>query len=62
MNVVSPSAGVLQQLFGAEILLATPDGSTSMPSDDFFIGPMLTTIGQGECVSAIRFPVWRWRT
>ena len=31
----------------------------SMPSDDFFIGPMLTTIGQGECVSAIRFPVWR---
>ena len=43
---------------GAEILLATPDGPTSMPADDFFIGPMLTTIGQGECVSAIRFPVW----
>ena len=35
---------------GAEILLATPDGPASMPSDDFFIGPMLTTIGQGECV------------
>jgi CO/xanthine dehydrogenase FAD-binding subunit len=44
---------------GAEILLATPDGPASMPSDDFFIGPMLTTIGQGECISAIRFPVWR---
>jgi len=29
-----------------------------MPADDFFIGPMLTTIGQGECVSAVRFPVW----
>ena len=43
---------------GAEILLATPDGPTSMPADDFFIGPMLTTIGLGECVSAIRFPVW----
>ena len=43
---------------GAEILLATPDGPASMPADDFFIGPMLTTIGQGECVSAIRFPVW----
>jgi CO/xanthine dehydrogenase FAD-binding subunit len=43
---------------GAEILLATPDGPASMPSDDFFIGPMLTTIGQGECVRAIRFPVW----
>jgi CO/xanthine dehydrogenase FAD-binding subunit len=43
---------------GAEIMLATVDGPTSMPADDFFIGPMLTTIGQGECVSAIRFPVW----
>ena len=43
---------------GAEILLATPDGPSSIPSDDFFIGPMLTAIGQGECISAIRFPVW----
>jgi CO/xanthine dehydrogenase FAD-binding subunit len=43
---------------GAEIMLATTDGPTSMPADDFFIGPMLTSIGQGECVSAIRFPVW----
>jgi CO/xanthine dehydrogenase FAD-binding subunit len=43
---------------GAEIMLATPDGPISVPADDFFIGPMLTTIGQGDCVSAIRFPVW----
>ena len=43
---------------GADIMLATTDGPTSMPADDFFIGPMLTTIGLGECVSAIRFPVW----
>jgi CO/xanthine dehydrogenase FAD-binding subunit len=43
---------------GAEIMLATPDGPSSMPADDFFIGPMLTTINPGECVSAIRFPVW----
>jgi CO/xanthine dehydrogenase FAD-binding subunit len=43
---------------GAEILLATTEGPTSVPARDFFIGPMLTTIGQGECVSAIRFPVW----
>ena len=46
---------------GADIMLATPDGPTSMPADDFFIGPMLTSIGQGECVSAIRFPVWPHR-
>jgi CO/xanthine dehydrogenase FAD-binding subunit len=43
---------------GAEIMLAISDSSSSMPADDFFIGPMLTTIGQGECISAIRFPVW----
>lgn len=46
---------------GAEIMLATTAGPTSMPADDFFIGPMLTSIGQGECVSAIRFPVWPHR-
>jgi CO/xanthine dehydrogenase FAD-binding subunit len=43
---------------GAEIMLATPDGPSAMLADDFFIGPMLTTINPGECVSAIRFPVW----
>lgn len=43
---------------GAEIEITGTDGATTMPADDFFIGPMLTTIGQGECVSAVRFPVW----
>lgn len=43
---------------GADIMLATTAGPTSMPADDFFIGPMVTSIGQGQCVSAIRFPVW----
>jgi CO/xanthine dehydrogenase FAD-binding subunit len=43
---------------GADIMLATTDGPASMPADNFFIGPMLTSIGQGECVRAIRFPVW----
>jgi len=42
----------------ADIMLATTDGPASMPADDFFIGPMLTSIGQGQCISAIRFPVW----
>ena len=44
---------------GAEIVLATPDGPSSMPADDFFIGPMLTAIAPGECVSAVKFPVWQ---
>jgi CO/xanthine dehydrogenase FAD-binding subunit len=43
---------------GADIMLATTGGPTSMPAADFFIGAMVTSIGQGQCVSAIRFPVW----
>jgi len=43
---------------GADIMLATPDGPKSIAADDFFMGPMTTSIGQGECIGAIRFPVW----
>jgi CO/xanthine dehydrogenase FAD-binding subunit len=43
---------------GAEIMLATAQGPIVVAADDFIIGPMLTTIGQGDCISAIRFPVW----
>lgn len=43
---------------GAEILLATAHGERPVRAHDFFIGAMLTTIGQGECIRAIRFPVW----
>jgi len=46
---------------GADIMLATPVGPKSMAADDFFIGPMMTSIGRGECVSSIRFPVWPHR-
>src|SRR5450432_865119 len=45
----------------ADIMLATTKGSASLPADDFFVGAMLTAIGQGDCVSAIRFPVWPHR-
>src|SRR4051812_16300699 len=43
---------------GAEILLATAQRERSVPPEDFFVGAMLTAIGQGECIRAIRFPVW----
>jgi CO/xanthine dehydrogenase FAD-binding subunit len=46
---------------GADIMLATTGGPTSTPAADFFIAPMVTSIGQGQCVSAIRFPVWPHR-
>lgn len=43
---------------GAEIEIANPDGRSTMPADDFFIGPMLTAVMPGDCVAAVRFPVW----
>jgi CO/xanthine dehydrogenase FAD-binding subunit len=46
---------------GADILLATTAGPVSVPANDFFIGPMVTSIGHGDCVRAIRFPVWPYQ-
>jgi CO/xanthine dehydrogenase FAD-binding subunit len=43
---------------GAEIEIANLDGPTTMSADDFFIGPMLTSVAPGDCVTAVRFPVW----
>src|ERR1700722_5538780 len=37
---------------GAEIVMATVDSPVSVPADDFFLGPMLTSIGHGDCISA----------
>lgn len=55
-----PSAEIplVAMTLGADILLATPAGPKSIAADDFFLGAMVTSIGQGECVSSIRFPVW----
>ncbi len=43
---------------GAEIEIANPSGRGRMPADEFFIGPMLTSVMAGDCVCAVRFPVW----
>jgi CO/xanthine dehydrogenase FAD-binding subunit len=43
---------------GAEIVLASSDNPLSVPAEDFFLGPMLTSIAHGDCIRAIRFPVW----
>ena len=35
------------------------DGQTAeIPAREFFIGPMLTTLPAGACLSAVHFPVW----
>lgn len=43
---------------GAEIEIESPSGRTAMPAEEFFIGPMLTSVMPGDCVRAVRFPVW----
>jgi CO/xanthine dehydrogenase FAD-binding subunit len=42
----------------AEIEIESPSGRSAMPADEFFIGPMLTSVIPGDCVRAVRFPVW----
>jgi CO/xanthine dehydrogenase FAD-binding subunit len=44
---------------GAEIEIAKPSDRALMPADEFFIGPMLTSVNPGDCVCAVRFPLWR---
>jgi len=43
---------------GAEIEIANASGDSTTPADEFIIGPMLTAVMPGDCVRAIRFPVW----
>ncbi len=43
---------------GAGIEIANPSGRTTMSAEEFFIGPMLTSVMPGDCVCAVRFPVW----
>jgi carbon-monoxide dehydrogenase medium subunit len=43
---------------GAEIEVANASGSSTIPADEFIIGPMLTAVMPGDCVQAVRFPVW----
>jgi CO/xanthine dehydrogenase FAD-binding subunit len=43
---------------GADIEIESPAGRSVMEADDFFIGPMLTSVMPGDCVCAVRFPVW----
>jgi len=55
-----PSAEIplIAVTLGAEIEIESPSGRTAMSADEFFIGPMLTSVMPGDCVRAVRFPVW----
>ena len=43
---------------GAEIEITNASGNSTIPADQFIIGPMLTAVMPGDCVHAVRFPIW----
>ncbi len=42
---------------GAEIKVAGPNGSRTIPADDFFVGVFTSAVGADEIVTELRFPV-----
>jgi CO/xanthine dehydrogenase FAD-binding subunit len=43
---------------GGDIVLTEPGGRRTIAAKDFFVGPMMTAMNPGSCVTEIRFPVW----
>lgn len=42
---------------GGTVTLSSTKGPRTVPAGEFFSGPMMTTIQQGECLTAAHFPV-----
>lgn len=49
---------------GADIDIASSEGSRNVPAEKFFLGPLTTCLRQDEIIRSIRFPLWpperRW--
>ena len=43
---------------GGDIVLRERAGRRTIPAKDFFVGPMMTAMSAGSCVTEIRFPAW----
>ncbi len=43
---------------GAEMTVLAPDGARTIAAHEFFVGPMMTSMSSGSCITAVRFPVW----
>lgn len=42
-----------------DIVLRASEGGQTIAAKDFFVGPMMTAMNRGSCVTEIRFPVWK---
>ncbi len=43
---------------GGEILARDVDGIHKIAASEFFVGPMMTSLKSGSCITEIRLPVW----
>jgi carbon-monoxide dehydrogenase medium subunit len=55
----SPAADTAPPLlvYGADVVVAGPDGERRVPIDDFIVGPNKTALGRSELVTAIEVPL-----
>jgi len=42
----------------AEVLLSSSNGSRVVPTNDFYVGPMMSVREPSECVTGVSFPIW----
>ena len=46
---------------GGTIELRDARGTQQLAADGFFVGPMMTTLPAGSCITQVRFPAWSGR-
>jgi carbon-monoxide dehydrogenase medium subunit len=46
----------------AELEVAGPSSTRTIPASEFFVGTWTTTVGEDEILSAVHFPVWSGRS
>jgi CO/xanthine dehydrogenase FAD-binding subunit len=44
---------------GGTVVLHDANGTYDIAAKDFFVGPMMTSMPAGSCITALRFPCWR---
>ncbi len=56
-----PSAeiGLVMLTLGGSVVTRSSDGDTIVPADEFFLGPMITTLMPNEFIRQVQFPVWQ---
>jgi CO/xanthine dehydrogenase FAD-binding subunit len=46
------------RVLGARIVLRSKSGARTLSAEEFFAGPMMTSVRPDECIEEIRWPVW----